>query len=43
MNKEGHLGVVKNTHQPIIKKMRKVEINSNLLRPNQKHQNSTLE
>jgi len=31
MNKEGHLGIVKNTQQPI-KKVDKIELNPNLLR-----------
>ena len=31
MNKEGHIGVVKNAKQPIVKKIEKVEISQNLL------------
>jgi len=31
MNKEGHIGVVKNAKQPIVKKIDKVEINQNLI------------
>jgi len=32
MSKEGHIGIVKNTNQPI-KKVIKLELNSNLLKP----------
>jgi len=32
MNKEGHLGVVKNTNKPIVKKIEKVELSQNLLK-----------
>ena len=35
MNKEGHLGIVKNTQQPI-KKVDKIELNANLLKSTQK-------
>ena len=38
MNKEGHLGIVKNTQQPI-KKVDKIELNPNLLRSSQKQSN----
>lgn len=46
MNKEGHLGVVKDTHQPIIKKIRKVErvdINQTLAKSNSKPQHNTID
>lgn len=35
MNKEGHLGIVKNTQQPV-KKVDKIELNANLLKSTQK-------
>ena len=36
MNKEGHLGIVKNAQQPIIKKIDKVEISKNLIKSSAK-------
>ena len=36
MNKEGHIGVVRNTNQPIVKRVGKVEISSNLLKESQR-------
>ena len=35
MNKEGHLGIIKDTQQPI-KKVEKIELNANLLKSTQK-------
>lgn len=35
MNKEGHLGIVKRTNQPI-EKIKKIELNQNLLKSSQK-------
>ena len=32
MNKEGHLGIVKNAQQPIVKKIDKIDLNQNLLK-----------
>ncbi len=36
MNKEGHIGIVKNTNQPI-KKVDKVELNQELINSTSKH------
>ena len=36
MNKEGHIGVVRNTNQPIVKKIGKIELSQNLLKESQK-------
>lgn len=32
MNKEGHLGIVKNAQQPIVKKIDKIDLNQNILK-----------
>ena len=32
MSKEGHIGIVKNAQQPIIKKIDKVELSKNLIK-----------
>ena len=39
MNKEGHIGVVKNTNQPIVKKVERVHLSPNLLEKNTRHSN----
>jgi hypothetical protein len=40
MNKDGHIGIVKNTQQPIVKKVEKVDINQNLLKQSLKQTQS---
>ena len=36
MNKEGHIGIVKNTNQPIVKKVEKVNLNQSLIKQTSK-------
>ena len=48
MNKEGHLGIVKNAQQPIVKKIDKIDLNQNILKQSLKfssdnNQNSLFE
>lgn len=42
MNKEGHIGIVKNTKQPIVKRVEKVELSQNLIKQNMKQSKNRL-
>ena len=42
MNKEGHIGVVKNAKQPIVKRVEKVELSQNLLKQSMKQSKNRL-